>query len=166
MKQSLSALLRNLRYGAQTRAAESTVSAPVPAPSNILLASSREEDRIGLRRTLLDPRWTILEAGYWTDALRLAEQVTFSVALCDVELSGMDWREGVRRLRLTRPSPATILLSNVADRYLWEELVSVGAFDVLTRPFRDNEAVSMIEFAYMHWKTGPSGWRADVPERS
>ena len=57
-----------------------------------------------------------------------------------------------------RESPATILLSSVADPYLWEALVSAGAFDVLTRPFRESEAVSMIEFAFTHWKTGkPAG---------
>ena len=101
----------------------------------------------------------MVEASHWTDALRLNEQGGFSVALCDRDLPGMDWKEGVRRLHLGPQSPATILLSSVADPYLWEALVSAGAFDVLTRPIRCSEAEAMIRFAYTHWKTGQAAGR-------
>ena len=166
MKQPLSDFFRSLRYAARPLTAGGRGHAAGAAvPARILLASTREGDRTGLRGILNKARWTIVEAGHWTEALSLAEQTVFSVALCDRDLPGMDWKEGVRRLRKVRESPATILLSNVADPYLWEALVSAGAFDVLTRPFRESEAVSMIEFAFTHWKTGQTGRRSEASGR-
>lgn len=161
MKHALATLLRNLRGGAQPVAVGDTGRAAGPATAaRVLLATGREDDRTDLRDILSKGRWNVVEAGDWTEALHLAGQEGFSVALCDRDLPGMDWKEGVRRLRLARHSPATILLSSVADPYLWEALVSAGAFDVLTRPIRGGEAEAMIQFAYTHWKTGQAGRRA------
>jgi DNA-binding response OmpR family regulator len=163
VKRALAAILGKLYLGKQPREPENGRHHPnEPVSLNLLLASADEEDRNGLRRIFSATRWRVVEAGRWAEVLRLTDQDVFPVALCDRELPGMDWRDGVRQLRMGHRSPAIILLSTVADQYLWEELVSVGAFDALTRPFRESQTLAMIEFAHIHWKTGLTGRRTDV----
>ncbi len=77
----------------------------------------------------------------------------FPIVLCDRDLAGGEWQDTLRLLHSVRDRPCVILLSNVADEYLWNEVVRRGGFDVLTRPFRKEQVVSMLEFAYTYWKT-------------
>ena len=58
----------------------------------------------------------------------------------------------VERFVAANPRVCVILLSSVADQYLWEEVVHSGGFDLLTRPFRQEHVLSKLSFAYSHWR--------------
>jgi response regulator of citrate/malate metabolism len=47
-----------------------------------------------------------------------------------------------------------ILVSRVTDTYLWEEVVRMGGFDVVAKPFRKDTVEQVLTFALNHWKTG------------
>jgi DNA-binding response OmpR family regulator len=144
MKGVWSAWLQRFRRGPQQLAT---------APTSILLASSREDDAVTLREILAHSRWTLVQACTWTDALAAQAEFSFPIILYDRDLSGLHWHEGVQVMARARRPPAVILLSYVADPYLWDELVQAGGFDVLPRPFRREETLAMIEFAHTHWRT-------------
>jgi FixJ family two-component response regulator len=59
----------------------------------------------------------------------------------------------MRRLIKTRRGACVVLLSSVADQYLWDEVVHQGGFDLLTRPFRKEQVLSTLMFAYAHCRT-------------
>jgi DNA-binding NtrC family response regulator len=119
----------------------------------ILLASAREDDVVSLQKILLDSNWTAVVVAAWADALEAQGRMNFPIVLCDRDLTGLRWHEGVRAMMRARLRPTVILLSNVADPYLWDELVQVGGFDVLPRPFRREETLAILNFAFTHWKT-------------
>lgn len=118
----------------------------------VLVASEREEDQRTLQLLLRGTRWSPAPVNRWRDASELAERFLLPVVLCDRDLPGMEWQRGIRTLWRPGYRPSVILLSGVADPYLWDELVQAGGFDILTRPFRRDQTLAMIDFAHTHWK--------------
>lgn len=145
-------------FGVSPRA----VAKPEPIRTPVLLASARGDDAESIEEILGHSRWTPATASDWTAALKAQETMTFPVVLCDRDLPGLTWKEGVRAMKRIRRRPAIILLSDVDDPYLWDAVVQAGGFDLLARPLRARETLNMITFAHTHWRSGwPSGW----PER-
>ena len=128
---------------------------------NVLLASSREEDRRDLEAILEGTRWKLTAAGSRAEAEQALGDLDVPIVLCDRDLQGSCWQENVRALATARRGACVILLSNVSDPYLWDEMVQRGGFDVLTRPFEKQAVLSMLLFAYTHcrtaWTIAPSG---------
>lgn len=122
-------------------------------PLPVLVASERDEDQRTLQLLLRGTRWSPVPVNRWRDAAELVERYVLPVVLCDRDLPGMEWQPGIGTLRRPGYRPSVILLSGVADPYLWDELVQAGGFDILTRPFRRDQTLAMIDFAYTHWKT-------------
>ena len=71
---------------------------------------------------------------------------TAPIVLYDRDLPG-DWRGAIQRLPQGCGARCVILASFVADDYLWEEVIRLGGYDVLPKPFRDDEVIHTIEFA-------------------
>ena len=148
MKSVFSAWLQ--RFRTALSAGDATAASPeIP----ILLATSRDDDATSLREVLAHTRWTLVRAHAWTDAFRAQTEFGFPIVLYDRDLAGIPWHEGVPLMMRAGRPPAIILLSAVADPYLWDEVVQAGGFDLLPRPFRRDETLAMIAFAHTHWKT-------------
>lgn len=125
-----------------------------PSPIPVVLASACEDDRHSLRSLLQGTQWLLLEAAAWTEVQNLAGAIVSPVILCDRNLPGLKWQNGVSAVRAAIGDPCIILLSDVSDPYLWDELVQHGGFDVLTRPFQRADVLSLLGFAHTHWKAG------------
>jgi DNA-binding response OmpR family regulator len=69
-----------------------------------------------------------------------------SIVLFDRDLPDVDWRQGIGKL--AHVNCRVILASFVADDYLWEEVIHCGGYDVIAKPFRADEVVHMIQFAW------------------
>ena len=148
MKSTFSEWLGRLR-AARPRSDKRTAT----SATSVLLAGSGDDDVASLRGILEHSRWTLVHATTWTAALGAQQESGFPIVLYDRDLSGVPWHEGVRLMMRAGHPPAVILLSNVADPYLWDKVVQAGGFDVLTRPFRREETLAMLDFAYTHWRT-------------
>ena len=68
------------------------------------------------------------------------------IVLFDRDLPGQDWRAAVRKL--ADGHSRVILASFVADDYLWEEVIHCGGYDVIAKPFREDETIHMVQFAW------------------
>jgi FixJ family two-component response regulator len=69
-----------------------------------------------------------------------------SIVLFDRDLPAVDWRQAIGKL--SNGHCRVILASFVADDYLWEEIIHCGGYDVIAKPFRGDEVVHMIQFAW------------------
>jgi FixJ family two-component response regulator len=125
------------------------VSPAIPVP----LGSGRDDEVLTLRALLQGTQWMPIQVTNWSSMFKLATLVDAPVFLCDRDLPGLEWQEGVPRLVRASSTSCLILLSDVSDPYLWDELVQHGGFDVLTRPFQRKQVLAMLDFAYTHWKT-------------
>jgi CheY-like chemotaxis protein len=44
-----------------------------------------------------------------------------------------------------------IVASRTADEYLWAEALNLGAYDVLSKPYRPAEVVRVLSMAWLQW---------------
>lgn len=119
----------------------------------VLLVSARAEDRRNLQAILKGTPWDMVEVGDRAGAVEALQRSAFPIVLYDRDLAGGAWQDGLQMLLAACGRACVILLSSVADEYLWNEVVQGGGFDVLTRPFRKEQVVATLDFAYTHWKT-------------
>lgn len=124
------------------------------------MASARGDDRSILRALLQGTHWAPVESTNWSEVIERLESVLFPVVLYDRDLPGLEWQKGVPALAASSAC-CVILLSDVFDPYLWDELVNRRGFDVLTRPFRKADVLSVLDFAHTYWKLrGPDTHKA------
>jgi DNA-binding NtrC family response regulator len=85
-------------------------------------------------------------------ALRVAHE-TFSIILLDRDVASSDWRSPVRTFAQLQPAPSVILISPVADHYLFDELVKQGGFEVIAKPLQADELHRIARLAVAFWKS-------------
>ena len=119
----------------------------------ILLASARTEDARGLEALLEGTAWNLIQTADCASALAALRRELYPIVLCDRDVTADPWQQAVKELSAAHAGTCVILLSPVADRYLFNEVVQNGGFDVLTRPFEKRRLLAALDFAYTHWKT-------------
>jgi DNA-binding NtrC family response regulator len=79
------------------------------------------------------------------------------VVLLDRNWPGTDWRAAIQGFASSPYRPCAILISGVADDYLWETVVRLGGYDILAKPLRADsvERVIKLALAYRDVALGP-----------
>jgi FixJ family two-component response regulator len=79
------------------------------------------------------------------------------IIIWDRDLPSEDWRDVVHTLAALPQRPCVLLLSRVVDDYLWNEVVRVGGYDVLSKPLKEAEVVRVVRLAWSYWaSTAPT----------
>lgn len=115
-------------------------------------------DRELLQQICRDAGWKI----YF--ARNLAEGLDYpaNIVLFDRDLTGVDWRDGIKQLAASPHPRRVILASFVVDDYLWDEVIHCGGYDVLPKPYRSQEVIHTIQFAWAGvTKSHPSAQRTE-----
>ena len=119
----------------------------------VVAAGTDEEDRSVLRQVAQREHWSVEFANSSEEAWVIANRKTAPVILCDRDLPETDWRAAVRSLAALPHHPVVILLSKVADEYLWNEVFRIGGFDILARPLRTEEIRRAVGLALSYWRS-------------
>jgi FixJ family two-component response regulator len=104
-------------------------------------------DRTQLERIFEKAGWNI----FFDDGIEAAadnRNIPTHVIVYDRDLPNVDWRQAVQQLASGQPRRGVILASSVVDDYLWEEVIQLGGYDVVSKPFREDEVTHAIEFAW------------------
>ena len=67
--------------------------------------------------------------------------------ICDDQLSDGRWQDLWEVLRWTPVPPVFIVSAYRADERLWAEVLNLGAYDVLAKPYRGAEVTRVLEQA-------------------
>jgi FixJ family two-component response regulator len=110
----------------------------------VLAVTTSISDRAELQRISDGAGWKIAFA---RDIAEAAGRPA-PIVLCDRDLCGPDWRQAIQQLAAGQQTRKVILASYVADDYLWDEVIHCGGYDVLPKPFRENEVIHTIRFAW------------------
>jgi two-component system, OmpR family, response regulator CpxR len=117
------------------------------ATRGVLIVSNDMSDRQILGQVLASnpcPRYwisTIKEAVDWVTSN------SARVVICDRNLPDGCWRELWQVLRL-RPSPPIFIVSaDWTDVRLWAEVLNLGAYDILVKPYRKDEVSRILRHA-------------------
>jgi DNA-binding NtrC family response regulator len=113
-------------------------------PLAVLAILASKKDRTQLETIFEKAGWQIIFA----DTIDEPTVQPIPIVLYDRDLPGTDWRQAIQKLAGT-PRPRKVLLASfVADDYLWEEVIHCGGYDILPKPFREDEVRHIIQFAW------------------
>jgi FixJ family two-component response regulator len=122
-----------------------------PEPGRIRVAGLVVDDRDRASLSSLE------EHDHWqvhiedNPSLTALSKLESPIIIWDRDLTGGDWRNIVHALASLPQRPCVLLLSRVVDDYLWNEVVRVGGYDVLSKPLKEAEVVRVVRLAWSYW---------------
>lgn len=122
---------------------------------HVLAVSPFESDRVALAHIFghtaweLDTARTVEEASLKLFHARLA--VAPPVILCDEAMPDGTWKDVLRLTEQVAEPNYLIVTSHLADDHLWAEVLNLGAYDVLAKPFQAQEVFRAVGLAWRHW---------------
>jgi len=126
----------------------------------VLFVSPTPDDHTWLRQIFSKSGWSEYTLSQWSlttsrtleSAVATLQRSIIPIVLCEADLLRGTWREMLEESRNVSNPPLLIVTSRLADEHLWAEALNLGAYDVLAKPFDENEVVRIVSLAWLHWK--------------
>lgn len=118
----------------------------------VLAISPYEEDHITLRNMFSHSNWILRTARTWREAQASLAAYPAPVVLSEAWLPDADWQEVFAGLESAPDRPLLIVTSRLADERLWGEVLNLGGYDVLMKPFDHTEVVRVLGLAWLNWR--------------
>jgi DNA-binding response OmpR family regulator len=130
----------------------------IPAESaiTVLVVSPDELDHRSLRRILRADCRLYRSIGRH-DAISVVRRHRPRVVICDQVLADGNWRDLLTDLQRQDEMPALIVSSRLADDRLWAEVLNLGAYDLLMKPFAAAEVSRVVNMAARRTMTAGGG---------
>ena len=126
-------------------------SAP-PESGVVVLVVGPSDDLLSLRGTL-PSNWTVYVASDAAEAKQILRETSVPVILCESKLPDGSWKDLLAAADVIQSPPLLIVTSRLADEYLWAEVLNLGGYDVLAKPFNSDEFIQVISMAWRRWKS-------------
>ena len=117
----------------------------------VLAVSPKESDASALSHILTHSAWTLMTANDVGSARRILAQHYVHVVLCDAKLPDGTWKDLLATVVDMSEPPQMIVTAQHADDRLWAEVLNLGAWDVLVKPFHPKEVYRTVHLAWRHW---------------
>ena len=126
---------------------------PATNPTNhkitLLAVSPDRSDCQSLERILDISRWSIQGASSYREATGLIRENP-SLILCERDLPDGSWKDVFREAGVLRNPPPVVVVSRQADERLWAEVLNLGGYDLLLKPFDNSEVRRVMSMAFRH----------------
>jgi DNA-binding response OmpR family regulator len=133
----------------------------------VLSVSSCRADRLWLRRLFDHTNWTLWVAETRAEAAEVLQRAHVPVVICDDSLRDGGWEDVLRLTTESEDPPLLIVASRVADDSLWAEVLNLGGYTVLDKPFDRTELTRVVSLAYrQHHETCTRFQCSAVPARA
>ena len=135
--------------------------AETPERPVILIVSPLAEDHERLARISDQFATEVRSTGTVAEALGILKAETVAVLITESKLPGGHyWTELLQATAVSEGAPRLIVASRVADEHLWAEVLNLGGYDVLLKPFDPEEAYRVVGLALAGWQTALTRRRA------
>jgi DNA-binding NtrC family response regulator len=121
------------------------------ARTRLIVVSPFDDDLVSLLEILSHTSWTTY---WWTncaDAMAMLRDNILPVVLCERDLPDGSWQNLLAGVNSLSEPPQFIVTAKLVDESLWAEALSLGAYDVLAKPFDAAEVVRVIGLACLLW---------------
>jgi len=118
----------------------------------VMAVSPFEEDHACLRTIFSHSNWRISSAYSCHEAVRRLHTAPSAVLICERDLPDGTWKDLLEAVTLLPFPPLIVVTSSHADDRLWAEVLNLGAYDVLSKPFDRAEVTRIVSLAWLHWK--------------
>jgi DNA-binding response OmpR family regulator len=119
---------------------------------SVLAVSSAEEDRVLLEHVFSHSNWKFDHVRTCGEARKLLSANEVGVVICGTELPDGSWRDLLREISHYPVPPRLIVVSSLADDRLWGEVLDLGGYDVLGKPFDQAEVIRVVSLAWRQWR--------------
>ena len=116
-----------------------------------LLVSPAAEDHEILRKLFRHHGWRLEHASSFDSISMQLSQKAASVVITERDLSARNWKDVLKVIQDLADPPILIVISRQADESLWAEALNLGAYDVLTKPIDETEAIRVLTSAWDHY---------------
>jgi DNA-binding NtrC family response regulator len=123
---------------------------PGLATNGVLCVSSFPDDHTELQRMFRSGKWRLQSAHSCQDAISSLSRSENAVCaiICEERLPDGTWLDVLDSVANTPAgSPLLIVASRLADAALWGEVLNVGGYDLLAKPFNEAEVRWVLESA-------------------
>lgn len=114
----------------------------------ILFITSAPEDHHALSAILTDRLWHLAKARTCQEAIARLSRKRIPVVICERDLPDGSWKDVLNYFAEFPDPPVLIVTSESADERLWLEVLNLGGFDVLAKPFRESEVKYVLAAAW------------------
>lgn len=121
----------------------------------VLALSPDAEDHSSLAQLCSHEGWGFRSAHSARLALRVIRSKPVAVVICERDLPDGDWRDVLDDLQRLPTAPLMIVVSRLADEALWAEVLNLGGYDVLLKPFELKELMWSVTSAFRQWESQP-----------
>jgi DNA-binding response OmpR family regulator len=119
----------------------------------VLAVSPSAEDHLSLRAIFSHSKWQLYSAHSLEEARALLGANPVGVVLSECVLpEGKTWKDLLRAVEALRNPPPLIVTSRLADECLWAEVLNLGGYDLLMKPFDATEVFRVVSLAWLSWK--------------
>ena len=115
------------------------------ASVTVLVADDNEVAQRLCRRVLEKAGHKVLTASDGVEAVTLALANPLDMILMDVAMPGMDGLEAMRQIKVQKPGLAIVIASAHSMASDRERFLAAGADNVLSKPFRLADLISIVE---------------------
>jgi DNA-binding NtrC family response regulator len=147
---------------AATTREEELYSRLVRPRGQLLSVSGFRADHRALGRMIDREFWNLISVQTCEQALRPLNSTSISVVVCERFLPDGTWKEVFDRLEAMPRAPLLVVTSKRADDHLWAEVLNIGGYDVLAKPFCREEVRRVLASASSfhkeyRYRTGAAG---------
>jgi DNA-binding NtrC family response regulator len=139
-----------------SKAQEIPTRAPGSGNITVLAVSPSQDDLLSLRDILESERWTVRTVKSYREAAHAMQNETPAVVTCENELPDGDWKDLFRLAISMQEPPPVVVVARNADESLWAEVLNLGGYDVLAKPFERLEVSRVVRMACRHGRRSPS----------
>ncbi len=118
----------------------------------VLEVSPFESDHTALRQIFSHSKWLMHTATSCAEAASVLKRNPISVVMCERELPDGTWKDILDQVMRSHNPPPLIVTCRLADDELWAEVLNLGGYDVLRKPFNQSEVFRDVSLAWLHWK--------------
>jgi DNA-binding NtrC family response regulator len=129
---------------------KSSVSATAPVQTKILSVSSNGEDHSALQHILAGQSIQVSTFASCKEALEYLGRDGALVIFCDHSMEDGTWQDLLNRVSTVAEPPLVVVTSRLADDRLWAEVLNLGGWDVLAKPFHEREVLHVLDSAWNH----------------
>lgn len=111
------------------------------------------QDRDFLRQLFGQSGWEVHLAQTFQEVLTAVREKRIGVLLSESRLSdGHCWKDLLDEIQRLESPPMLIVADRLADERLWAEVLNLGGYDLLLKPFDQHEALRVVNSAWASWK--------------
>jgi DNA-binding response OmpR family regulator len=117
----------------------------------VLVVCPHDDDRARLRGILEELAFVLHEAQTWDEGRSILSNSPVPVVICECTLPDATWKDVLSEIAGLANPPRLIVISALADEYLWSEVLNLGGYDVLPKPLDEKEVARVTGLAWSNW---------------